>query len=262
MTTEVLAVDSLSAVRLLWSQRWTLLAAVAIASGLGYAVTFALPATWESQAVVQLGQVGTNPIESVVIIVRRINVGTLTCDPSSDVSSPGFDAVTGQVDAADAREIRFIARGRSLDEAVRRANDSAACLVRRHQKQFESAVRRDSEYRAALYSQVAQLKENIANITQMVARSTNSSNQAENLLLVTRLADERARLIDLAAQVHTFDEEHAADTPTTVISSPSRPVAPIWPRRGLLAALGGAVALVLACSWVLFGPAVGFSAPE
>ena len=107
---------------------------------------------------------------------------------------------------------------------------------------------------------VTQSRNNIANIAQLVSRNASSrAGSAEDLLLVTRLGDERARYLELVERVNTVRIQHALDAPTVVVSAPSHSGAPAWPRRGLFAALGGAVALLLASCLVVFAPAMDHS---
>ena len=71
MTTEVLAIDPAATLRVLWTHRWTLIVAVAIAAALAYAASFALPTAWESRSVVLLGQIAKVPIENPAVATAR-----------------------------------------------------------------------------------------------------------------------------------------------------------------------------------------------
>ena len=253
MTTEVLALDAYTSIRMLWIRRWALFTVVVLASAAGYLVARALPAVWESQAIVLIGRVGGTPVENGPTLVRRINVGTIQCSESADAASVHLDSVNAQLEGApDFTEIRLIVRGGSATEAADRAREAVECLVNRHRARFESAKRRDKAFREALQRQLEVGETNVASISRIIDKAASGpANPAEFLLLSTRLSDERARLLELANRLYALEKEHATDTPTFVLSEP-KPAELIWPRRRLIAALSGAAALFVGACVVLF----------
>ena len=253
MTSEVLALDASTSIRVLWAHRWALVAIVVLASAAGYTVARALPAVWESQAVVQIGQVGATPVESGPTLVRRINVGTIQCSENVDGASVHLDSVNAQLEGApDFKEIRLVVRGTTATEAADRAREAVTCLVNRHRARFESATRRDEAFRHALRVQLEQGEANVASISRIIDNAASRSvNTAEILLLSTRLSDERTRVLELAGRLYVLEKEQASDTATFVLREP-QPAARIWPRPRIIAALSGAVALLVGACVVLF----------
>lgn len=254
MTSEVLALDASTSIPMLWARRWALVAAVVLASTVGYVVALALPAVWESEVVLQIGQVGATTLESGATLVRRLNVGTIQCSENADAASVHFDSVNAQLEGPpDSKEIRLLGRGGSSTEAADRAREAVACLLNRHRARFESAAHREKAFRDALQLQLEQGKANVASMSRILDKAASgSANAAEFLLLSTRLTDERMRLLDLAGRLYALEKEHATDTPTFVLSEPE-PAARIWPRPPLIAALSGAVALLVGACVVLLG---------
>jgi hypothetical protein len=253
MTSEVLALDTSTSIRMLWARRWALVAVVVLASAVGYLVALALPAVWESQGVLQIGQVGTTPVESGPTLVRSINVGTIQCSENADGASVHLDSVNAQLEGApDFKEIRLLVRGGTATEADDRAREAVSCLVNRHRARFESATRREKAFRDALQLHLEQGNASVASISRGIDKATSgSTNAAELLLLTTRLSDERMRLLEVAGRLYALEKDHANDTATFVLSEP-KPAARIWPRPRLIAALSGAVALLVGACVVLF----------
>lgn len=253
MTSEVLALDLSTSIRMLWTRRWALVAVVVLASAVGYLVALVLPAVWESQAVLQIGQVGKTDVESAPTLVRRINVGTIQCSENADAAPVHLDSVNAQLEGApDFKEIRLLVRGGTATEAADRARDAVACIVNRHRARFDSATRREKTFRDALQLQMEQGNANVASISRVIDKGAwNSANATEFLMLSTRLGDERVRLLEIADRLYVLEMDHATDTATFVLSEP-KAAARIWPRPNLIAALSGAVALLVGGCVVLF----------
>src|SRR3954468_21007361 len=231
MRDEVLALSAPDAVRALWRRRWTLAAAIAMAAVGAFFAASLLPATWESQVVVEVGQVGDKPLEGGAALVRRINVGTLRCGSADGAGAINAnDRVTANLDpVAEFVEIRLTANGRTADEAVARTTRALTCLVARHTELFAMAQRRDAAYRAALDFQLTAMKASAEHLEQMVRNSSAAAAAGgDALLLQTRLDGVRAQHLELAEQVRDFDESHAADIGTLAISDISRPSSPVW----------------------------------
>lgn len=259
MANEVVLLDPANSIGLLWSRRWTLLAAVVLSSTLGFGLASVLPQTWESQVAVQLGQFTSRPIERADVLVRRINVGSLRCgglDGSADGAA--FESVTARLDSApEIGELRLIARARTAGEAQARVTRAADCLVDRHRLAFEKLQQRDADYRAAVQFQLRQIEASLENTTEMLARvSATSANAPEILLLQSRLQGERAQHLDIARQLRDFDAAHENDARTSLALAATHPSSPIWPRRALFGSFAGVLALFL-CSAVLLLTAAG-----
>jgi uncharacterized protein involved in exopolysaccharide biosynthesis len=256
MTNEVIALSPSTSVGVLWSRRWTLVTAIATASIAAAAGASLLPKTWESQTVVQLGQVAGKPIERADVVVRKINVGVLQCGlPQAGTNPTRLDAVVARLDSTpELGEVRLVATGRTADEAHDQAARAAACLVERDRALFEAAQRRDAQFRAALEFQVQQVKSSLENSTQMLGRTTpTAGNAPEALLLQSRIEGARVQHLQLAKELRDLEADHQNDALTSVARDATYPSTPIWPRRALLAAFAGVLAFVLCSAVFLFG---------
>jgi uncharacterized protein involved in exopolysaccharide biosynthesis len=253
MTTELLTVDVPDSLRTLWQRRWALIASVAVGAFVAFLGASLLPQTWESQAVVELGHVGEKSIESGAALVRKVNLGTLPCGDRGQSDVLRTDGITARLDPVNEFiEVRLVGVGRSADEAVSRTTRAVECLSKRHDGLFAAAQRRDAARRDVLQLQLSSLKDNIDSLTTSLGRVAAAGSTADTLLLQDRIDALRVRERELSDQLLDFDAAHSGDTSTVALSPPSRPAAPVWPRRGLMAVIAGALALVTACAALLF----------
>jgi len=246
MSNEIVSIEPADAVAVLWSRRWVLLTTTAAAALVGFLIAPLLPGTWQSDVVIQVGQVGNKAVENPALLVRRINTGILDCGVTAEPIEPAdAKSVTADPYGAEFLEIRLTARGRTADEAFSRAENAVGCVAGRLQRATEVALRRTAEFRTSLEQQREQLAEDLRTFRQALARTEGHANPTDLLLLQSRLNEVRGQLLQWTTLLHDFQEDHERDRPTTVLSPPSKPLAPTWPRRSTLAAISGATALFL-----------------
>ena len=253
MSNEIISIEPADAVGVLWSRRLLLLATTAAAGLIGFLIAPLLPGTWQSDVVIQVGQVGNSAIENPAMIVRRINSGILECGVTAQPIEPAtIKSVTANPNAgAEFLEIRLTARGRTADEALSRAQGAVECVAGRLQRATDAALRRSAEFRTSLEEQRQQLVEDLSAFRQALARADGRASTTDLLLLESRLNEARGQLLHWTRLLQEFDERHARDTPTAVLSPASRPLAPTWPRRSILAAMSAAAALFLCAAFFL-----------
>jgi len=253
MSNEIISLEPAEALNLLWSRWLLLLTTTAAAAIVGFLIAPLLPGTWQSDLVIQVGRVGNKAIENPAIVVRRVNSGILECGVTAQPVEPAaVKSLTANPDGAvDFMEVRLTARGRTADEAFSRAQHAAECVAGRLRQATDVALRRSAEYRASLEEQRQQLAEDLNVFRQALARSDGHANTTDLLLLESRLNESRGQLLHWTRLLQEFDERHERDTPTSVLSPPSRPLAPTWPRRSILAAMSGAAALFFCAAFLL-----------
>jgi len=263
MMNEVIALRPSNSVAVLWSRRWVLVLAIVSAAALAFGIASFVRQTWESQVVVQIGQIEDKLIERPEVVARRVNLGTLLCG-GADGYSDALRAVTASFDGApDLGEVRLSARGLTADQARARAAAAGDCLVKRHQPLFDTARERTSDYRHALKIQLDQAEEHIQITTSLLARvALTPANVAEVLLLQSTLNSDRTQHLELARELREIDVRHQNDGPTTILQTASMPAAPLWPRRGLIAFFAGAVAFAFASGVLVFMSTGSIGAPQ
>ncbi len=253
MSNEIVSIEPAGAVDVLRSRWLALLTTTGAAAIAGFLIAPLLPATWQSDVVIQVGQVGDDAIENPAIIVRRVNSGILQCGVTAEPIDPAAArSVTANPNGAvQFLEIRLTARGRTADEAFSRSQHAVECVAGRLQRATEAALRRSVEFRTSLAQQRDELGEDLTHFREALARSDGRANATDLLLLESRLNEARGQLLHWTRLLQEFDERHEHDTPTTVLSPPSKPLAPTWPRPSILAAMSGAAALFLCAAFFL-----------
>lgn len=228
-------------------------------------VVFAMPPTFESRAVIQVGQVAQiwqagqsgqsmqvwaieRPPDLIERLKQEYRVGEN--DPPNPL--PRIEAV----EAADRRNpsaiVEIKAHARTPEEGrafLRKVTDD---LLQQHRKLFVRSISVQREERDRLATAAARIEEDTARFAREIERGASRSNALSAMLLLER-SRRLSELSTLRSQIAQWDLllSPANTYETRLIVEPTLRASPVKPRKALIIVLSGVIGLFLGAFLIL-----------
>ncbi len=237
---------------------------------------FLLPPSFESRAVIQVGQTAQlgqagqlgqaayfAPIERPQDLIERLKQQYRVGEEDPPNPLPRVESVAPVDRRNPSAIIEITARARTPEESQAFLRSVTTAVLEEHRRLFTQLVGIQREERNRLMAAAARMEEDAARLSRQLNRPVSGSGALAGLLLLER-TQRLSELNALRGQVAQWDLllSPANCYETRLILEPTRPLSPVRPRKTLIIVLAGMLGLFAGVFLAIAGPGRSRPRPE
>ncbi len=222
-------------------KRWKIILLIFLVSTITSAVvSFLLPKTYESLAMVRIGEMRDRPLEDPSTVIEIFKTKPLLEKVAEELNIPqAHERLEELVSKIKMRErsglLEIKGKGETPEETLKLVNAVTAALLKRHEQIFEQAKRILEEYLASGNERLAEIEKEIEMLQKKIdqLRATNSEATATVARgYMESLERSRDRYEQLQVELRQKKMEESYGTVSTeLVVAPTTPENPIGPKK-------------------------------
>jgi uncharacterized protein involved in exopolysaccharide biosynthesis len=258
--------DWFDGVSSIWRTRYVIVGATILAGLLTAAVVLVVPRSYQAVATIRIGKVMdrvlVDPLhvgfainsDSIGGRLRQAGVTDRTPEELAEAVSAVVETQVMGSATVTSPIVSIVASGRTAEAAKRLSLAVAQIIIDEHQPRYNASMKRVGEFREQLQSQVAAIREEIADVEAALRAFRGNPSVAAPAILLMRaqLEEKQTQLLTFMREQRDLDLNLTVNSEmTAVVAEPVIPRSRIRPRRTITTLGGAAAGGLLAVFWAV-----------